>query len=199
MRKKMRVLGLSFSQSQLGSYILVLSEAKGERKLPIIIKPADAQYIALKVEGISTPRPLTQDLFRNFAELFSVELQEVFIHEVAEGIFYSKLIFTNALDEYQLDCCVGDAISMSLSFGCPIYANESVLLTAGVHMDNDGTISEDQYEKNMDTKKSRVVSVENLEKMLEKALENEEFEIAAQLRDRINSLKSKEDEGHSKS
>jgi uncharacterized protein len=188
MKKRLKILGLSYSNSQVGSYVLVLSEIKGDRKLPIIVKQIDAQYIALKVEGISSPRPLTQDLFKNFAETFAFNLNEVYIHEVAEGIFYSKLLVSNAIDNYEIDCCIGDAISLSLSFGCPIYVKETVLNSAGVFMGNDGKVSDSQHEKNMG-KKTNIVSVENLEKMLEKALENEEFEIAAQLRDKINGLK----------
>ena len=188
---KLKLLGLSYSQSQIGSYVLVLSEIKGERKLPIIIKANDAQYIALKMEGIETPRPLTHDLFRSFTDALSGEVSGVHIHNLVEGVFYAKVILTNAIDSYEIECTIGDAISLALLYRCPIVASSIVMETAGIYMSDEGVITDEQKEKNhkeRDTKE--MVSVESLEVMLQKAVENEEFEIASQLRDRINQLKS---------
>src|ERR1017187_454449 len=109
MRKiKLKVLGLSYSQTQEGSYVIVLSEEKGMRKLPIIIKPGDAQVIALKIEGMKSPRPLTHDLFKSFSDSFGIDIQEIFIHSMAEGIFYTKIIATNGLDDVGVECAAGD-------------------------------------------------------------------------------------------
>ena len=190
-RIKLKLLGLSYSQSQLGSYILVLSETKGDmRKLPVIIKPNEAQYIALKIEGIETPRPLTQDLFKSFTEALGADVSEIYIHNLVEGVFYAKVILTNAIDNYDIDCVVGDAISLALLYKCPIYTSQAVMNLAGIHMSDEGEITEEQKEKNFSEREKAIVTVEDLEKMLEKAVENEEYEIATQLRDRINEIKS---------
>lgn len=189
---KVKILGLSYSQSQIGSYVLVLSEVKGDkRKLPMIIKPNEAQYIALKMENIETPRPLTQDLFKSFTDSLGAEVSEVYIHAIVEGIFYAKAILTNAIDSYEINCGVGDAISLALIYKCPILVSSTVMGSAGIYMSDDGEISKENQEKNhSDREITPGVTIENLEKMLEKAVENEEYEIATQLRDRINQLKS---------
>lgn len=189
-KKKLKILGLSYSHSSVGSYILVLSEIKGDRKLPIIIKPADAQFISLKTESmeVNLQRPLVHDLIRIITDSLGAQLQEIYIKEIVEGVFYPKLIFTNTIDEHEIYCTIGDAISLSIVYGCPIYASEAVLNTAGIYMSNDGKISEDQYQKNHEGRETGV-SIESLQKMLENAIENDDFESAAELRDRINSMK----------
>ena len=189
---KLKLLGLSYSQSQIGSYVLVLSEVKGDnRKLPIIIKPIDAQYIALKMEGMETPRPLTQDLFRSFTEALGAEVNEVYIHSLVEGVFYARILLTNAIDTHEIECTIGDSISLALLYKCPIYADSSVMNMAGIYMSDDGEMTDEQKERNHSEREtSASVSIENLEKMLEKAVENEEYEIATQLRDRILKLKN---------
>lgn len=189
-KTKIKLLGLSYSNSQVGSYVVVLSETKGDRKLPIIIKPNDAEFIALKIEDIKSARPLIHDVVKNMSESFGIELQEVYIKEVIEGIFYPKLIFTNAVEESEIDCSIGDAISLSMVYKCPIYASDSVMKTASIYMTNDGQITEEQNELNHSEKPIAGNSVENLEKMLQKAIENEEYEVAAQLRNRIENLKN---------
>lgn len=188
---RIKVLGLSYSQNQIGSYVLVLSELKGDkRKLPIIIKPNDAQYIALKMEDIKTPRPMTHDLFKSLTDSVSAEVNEVFIHDMVEGVFYAKLIVSNLIGTYEIDCGIGDAISLSMLYKCPIYVSSLILDSAGVYMTDEGEVT-DEHEEKIKEKEERkhILSVEDLEKMLNKAVENEEFEIASQLRDRINQLK----------
>jgi bifunctional DNase/RNase len=190
---ELKIIGLSYSQTQAGSYVLVLGErkGKGKLKLPIIIKPNDAQFIAMKMEGLKTPRPLTHELFKKITDNFSVDLQQIFISNVLEGIFYAKLIFSNIVDEFEIDCSVGDAICLALSYKCPVFCSKEVLNISGIEMDEDGTVSETQNETNHKERDySGGVTVENLEKMLEKAIQNEEYEIASQLRDRINELKN---------
>lgn len=195
-RKEVKILGLSYSQSQVGSYIVVLSEVKGTRKLPVIIKPSDAQQIALKIEGMKSPRPLTHDLFKTLTEAYNVDVQEVYIHAVLEGIFYTKLVTTNGLDTIEIECTAGDGISLALIYQCPIYVSKEVMDMSGVNISDDGTAlpngedDEDYYE--IDEKPKRVVSIEDLEHMMQDALENEEYEIAAEIRDRIQMLKDKQ-------
>jgi bifunctional DNase/RNase len=190
-RKELKILGLSYSQSQIGSYVLVLSEKKGNKKIPLIIKPTEAQRIALDLEGIKSPRPLTHDLVKSVTDAFGIDVQEVFIYSLAEGIFYTKIIASNGLDEVEIECVAGDGISLSLVYDCPIYVSQSVLDNAGISINNDGS-SFDMGEEDIDDieeEPKRVVSIEDLEKMMEGALANEEYEIAAELRDRIQTLK----------
>lgn len=195
MKKEVKVLGLSYSQSQSGSYVVVLSEKKGKRKLPIVIKPSDAQQIALKIEGVKSPRPLTHDLFKSLTDSYQIDIQEVYIYAILEGIFYTKLITSNGVEESEIDCTAGDGIALSIVFGCPLYASKEVLDLSGVYINDDGTAMEnsdiediDEYEEIEETPK-RVVSIEDLEHMIEDAIRNEEYEIAAEIRDRIEKLK----------
>jgi bifunctional DNase/RNase len=189
--KELRIVGLSYSQTQEGSYVIVLSEKDGPRKVPIIIKSNDAQFIALKMEDIKTTKAMTHDLIKNILDKMGGDLYEIKITHILEGVFYTKLVFHNMIEEYEIEASIGDAICLSVTYKCPIYCAQDVLVSAGIEMDDDGNITDEQHEKNMSKKeKTSFVSIENLEKMLEKAIENEEYEIASQLRDRINELKT---------
>ena len=197
MRKEVKVLGLSYGQSQAGSYVVVLSEKKGKRKLPIVIKPSDAQQIALKIEGMKSPRPLTHDLFKTITDAYSIDVQEVYIYAILEGIFYTKMVTSNGLEDVEVECTAGDGIALSIVYGCPLYASKEVLDISGVYINDDGsTMSEDEMDVEEDFEETkpakRVVSIEDLEHMMEDALANEEYEIAAELRDRIAKLKSEQ-------
>ena len=192
MKKEVKVLGLSYSQSQSGSYVVVLSEKKGKRKLPIVIKPSDAQQIALKIEGVKSPRPLTHDLFKTITDSYQIDIQEVYIYAILEGIFYTKLITSNGVEEAEIDCTAGDGIALSIVYGCPLYASKEVLDLSGVYINDDGSTLDnsniediDDYEEDIEETPKRVVSIEDLEHMIEDAIRNEEYEIAAEIRDRI--------------
>jgi bifunctional DNase/RNase len=190
--KELKIVGLSYSQTQVGSYVLVLSEKKGQRKLPIIINQDTAQHIALKLENVKVKKPLTFDLFKNLSDKLGADLYQIQITNILEGVFYVKLIFHNMVEEFELDSSIGDALCLSVTYKCPIFCTKEVLDIAGILMDDDGTITEDQFEENHKSRDyTSVISVENLEKMLNKAIENEEYEIASQLRDRITELKEK--------
>jgi uncharacterized protein len=194
MKKEVKVLGLSYSQSQSGSYVVVLSEKKGKRKLPIVIKPSDAQQIALKIEGVKSPRPLTHDLFKSLVESYMIDVQEVYIYAILEGIFYTKLVTSNGIDDIEIECTAGDGIALSIVFDCPLYTSKEVLDLSGVYINDDGTSMErsdedDDYEEEIEETPKRVVSIEDLEHMIEDAIRNEEYEIAAEIRDRIEKLK----------
>jgi uncharacterized protein len=199
MKKEVKILGLSYSQSQSGSYVVVLSEKKGKRKLPIVIKPSDAQQIALKIEGVKSARPLTHDLFKTITDCYGIDIQEVYIHTVLEGIFYTKLVTHNGIEDVEIECTAGDGIALAMVYQCPIFADKEVLDSSGIFVNDDGTqMSQfeietndfDEEEVEVATKKSkRVVSIEDLEQMMNDAIDNEEYEIAADIRDRINKLK----------
>lgn len=197
-RKQVKIIGISYSQSQMGSYVVILSETKGKKKLPLIVKPSDAQQIALKIEKLKPQRPLTHDLFKSLTDSFGIDIQEVFIYAVIEGIFYTKIVASNGGEEVEIECVAGDGISLSLVYECPIYVAQEVMDTAGITINDDGSpIKEDEpedvdldevdFSPEPDTK--RKVSVGDLEKMMNQALQNEEYEIAAELRDRIKTLK----------
>jgi bifunctional DNase/RNase len=194
-RKQLKVMGLSYSQTQTGTYIVVLSEIKGNRKIPVVVKSSDAQEIALKIEKIKSPRPLVHDLFKSLTDSFGIDVQEVFIHSIVEGIFYCKMITSNGIEETEVDCSIGDGITLALVYDCPIMIKTDVLDSAGISINDDGSEVEiDEIEVEIDEKpksksNKRVVSVEDLEIMMHKALENEEYEIAAEIRDRIQELK----------
>lgn len=187
MKRQVKIIGLSYSQSQSHSYVVVLSEINGQRKMPIIVKTADAQTIALKLEKMKPPRPLTHDLIKELADGFGIDCQEVVIYKVIEGIFYCKLITTNTIDVIEMDTTVGDALAMSLVFDCPLYATEEVLSACGIYTDDKGELSPDKPKKK---KKENVISVDDLKKMMQQAIENEEYEIAAELRDKISKLEN---------
>jgi bifunctional DNase/RNase len=193
MKKEVKVLGLSYSQSNSGSYVVVLSEKKGKRKLPIVIKPSDAQQIALKIEGVKSPRPLTHDLFKSVTEQYQIDIQEVHIYAILEGIFYTKIVTSNGIEEAEVDCTAGDGIALSIVYGCPLYVAKEVLEVSGVYINDDGTTMEgsdvEDDEDYEEESPKRVVSIEDLEHMIEDAIRNEEYEIAAEIRDRIEQLK----------
>ncbi len=205
-RKELKILGLSYSQTQMGSYVCVLSEKKGGRKIPLIIKTNEAQKIALELEGIKSSRPLIHDVVKSICDSFSLDIQEVFIYSILEGIFYSKIVLSNGIEDFEIDCSVGDSLALSVLFKCPIWTTSEILDTVGIIINDDGSTKEsdvheiedddyeDDYEDDFDTfiddgKKERIVSIEDLEKLMNNAIENEEYEIAAELRDRITKLK----------
>lgn len=191
-RKLVKVLGLSYSQSQTGSYVLVLAESKGKGKLPVIIKPNEAQRIALEAEGIKSPRPLTHDLFKSMSDSYGINVKEVFIYSLAEGIFYAKMITEDKTQEIEIECSVGDAVILSYVYKCPIYVAMSVMNAAGVYMNDDGTPVDVIEEDEVVEEPKGVVSIENLERALEDAIRNEEYEICATIRDRIEEIKKRD-------
>lgn len=202
-KRELKILGLSYSQTQIGSYVIVLSDKRGSRKLPLIIKPLEAQRIAIELEGMKPPRPLTHDVFKSMTDSFGIDIQEVFIHSLLEGIFYTKLIAFNGIEEVEINCPVGDAIALSVIYKCPIYTTTDILESAGITINDDGTEpenTEDYFDDEDDDEFNemlemieddtrRKVSVEDLEKIMNEAIQNEEYEIAAEIRDKIQKLK----------
>lgn len=174
--------------------MIVLSEKNGNKKLPIIINANEAQSIALKLEDIKTQKILTHDLMKNVLDKMGSDLYEVRITHMLEGLFYTKLVFHNMIEEFEIESSVGDALCLSVAYKCPIVCSNEVLKIAGIEMDDDGNVSEEQYTKNHESRDlSSIVSVIDLEKMLGKAIDNEEYEIASQLRDKITELKLTEE------
>lgn len=136
-KKRLNVLGLSYSQTQTGAYALVLAEENGDRRIPIIIGGFEAQAIAIELEGLKPPRPLTHDLVHNFAKAFNIQLSEVNITKLEEGIFYSELLFNDGKDGIRIDARTSDAIALALRFGSPIFTSEDILSKAGIILEFD--------------------------------------------------------------
>jgi bifunctional DNase/RNase len=189
---KLEIAGLSYSQTQSGAYALVLSESVGKRRLPIIIGGFEAQAIAIELEKMTPSRPLTHDLFKNFAEIFKINLTEVIIYNLVEGIFFAKLICEHKGKEVEIDSRTSDAIALSVRFDCPIYSYEFVLSSAGIILDdddNDDDKIESSTEINMDEITQSPVermTLKELNSQLKEAINNEDYEAASRLRDEIN-------------
>jgi bifunctional DNase/RNase len=197
MSKKVRLLikGLSYSQTQSGAYALVLGEENGNRKLPVIIGGFEAQSIAIALEkDVEPPRPLTHDLFVNFANKFAIELKEIVIHKLEEGVFFSIMVMDQGGHEVVIDARTSDAVALAIRFGCHIYTYASILEKAGVVLDDKSeTPPVDQTETTAPTMTSRPSSDERLKKLreqLDEAVKNEDYERAAKVRDEIDKLTS---------
>lgn len=188
---KLEILGLSPSQSQQGSFALVLGEEMGNRRLPIIIGVFEAQAIAVQMESIVPNRPMTHDLFKSFAAALKYTVKEIVISDLREGIFFAQIICGDSLGSVEIDARPSDAIAIGLRFDAPIYVTERILDEAGIVNipPEDDVISEDILEeppaKSSFKDQIRGLSTEKLQKMLDEALQNEEYEKAAQLRDEL--------------
>ncbi len=184
---KLEIQDLSPSQLQTGSFTLLLTEVKGNRKLPIIIGMFEAQAIMLEIEKVTPARPLTHDLFISFAKSFDYFVEEVQITEFSEGVFYSRIICTDGIRQKTIDARPSDAIAIAVRFGAPIYTSESVLREAGLS-NEDLEESDDKPTRNVKVRQAKETSAPNLEelhKALEQAIKHEEYEKAAKIRDEI--------------
>ncbi|WP_221392414.1 bifunctional nuclease family protein [Dyadobacter sp. NIV53] len=191
---KLEILGLSPSQSQAGSFALVLGEELGNRRLPIIIGVFEAQAIAVQIENIIPNRPMTHDLFKSFADGMNYSLKEIIISDLKEGIFYAKIVCTDNLREVEVDARPSDAIAIGLRFDIPIYTYEAILSEAGIvsssSTDEDEDEEQDTVRETLQTKGSfkdqiRDLSFDELQKMLDDALSKEDYEKAAKIRDEM--------------
>lgn len=199
---KLNVLGISYSQTQSGAYALVLSEEDGNRRIPIIVGGFEAQAIAIELEGLNPPRPLTHDLFKKFSESYGIHLIEVNIHKLEEGVFFANVLFDNGDRQVSLDARTSDAIALALRFKCPIYTTTEIVDKAGIVLDfeKDGGEAESQggFEGNLKNQSVDIDlstskpgpdlsqhSKEELTEMLNKAIANEDYERASEIRDEI--------------
>ena len=200
---QLEILGLSSSQSQSGSFALILGEKGGNRRLPIIIGMFEAQSIAIQIEKISPNRPLTHDLFKSFAEHVHVVILEVVISDLKEGVFYSRIVCSDGATTFDIDARPSDAIAIGLRFGVPIFTVESVLSEAGIILsdldEGEGEADDEEDDEDEDSDSPRAaraqpeprdpsgqVSLDELTKMLAQALEKEDYEKAAKIRDELN-------------
>jgi bifunctional DNase/RNase len=182
------ILGLSTSPSSAGAYALILKETNGKRKLPIIIGAFEAQSIALELEGMKPPRPFTHDLMRNIIDLFAVSLNEVCINELRDGTFYAKLTIEGLSETQEVDSRPSDAIALAVRYGAPIYVGEEVLNEAGVISEDDEDGDETDLKEETEQIKKPLTRLEQLQTSLKEAIEKEDYEKAAKLRDDIRKL-----------
>jgi uncharacterized protein len=194
-RIKLKVMGISYSQTQSGAYALILIEENGERRIPIIIGGFEAQAIVIKLENLDPPRPLTHDLFKRFADEFKISVFEVMIYKLEEGVFFSKLVCSNGEKEYSIDSRTSDAVAIALRFDCPIYITEEILEKAGITMNPSETeiTSANEVESIIEAggRKYGSYSDEELYKMIDEAVKTEDYERAASIRDEIEKRKKK--------
>lgn len=187
---ELEIVALSHSITQTHSYAVVLGEVNGLRRLPIVIGGFEAQAIAVALERMQPSRPLTHDLMKNFMMAFNIDLHEIIINDLQEGIFYSKLICSSDKDTIEIDSRTSDAVALAVRFGCPIYTYDNILDSAGILMDEDEkkkkVVVTHSDEKSDDLKKMTVIE---LESMLNEVLEHEDYIKAASIRDEINRRK----------
>lgn len=194
-RVKLKVTGISYSQTQSGAYALILNEEKGDRRIPIIIGGFEAQAIVIKLENLNPPRPLTHDLFKMFADEFRISIMEVFIYKLEEGVFFSKLICNNGDKEISIDSRTSDAVALALRFGCPIFITEDILEKAGITINPSSTDTQEGSPVDSilepDSSKYDSFSDDELYKNIDDAVKTEDYERAAAIRDEIEKRKRK--------
>jgi hypothetical protein len=193
-RIKLKVMGISYSQTQSGAYALLLIEENGDRRIPIIIGGFEAQAIVIKLENLEPPRPLTHDLFKKFADQFRIAVIEVMIYKLEEGVFYSKLVCNNGEKEYSIDSRTSDAVAIALRFGCPIYISEDILEKAQITntpSETDLNLSNDTANSHESDAKFGNYTDDELYKMIDEAVKTEDYEKAASIRDEIERRKSR--------
>ncbi|MFA5818346.1 MAG: bifunctional nuclease family protein [Bacteroidales bacterium] len=192
-RVKLKVMGISYSQTQSGAYALILIEENGERRIPIIIGGFEAQAIVIKLENLDPPRPLTHDLFKKFADEFNIFVSEVMIYKLEEGVFFSKLVCNNGEKEYSIDSRTSDAVALALRFGCPIFITEDILEKAGITINPTevglSTANEIGSLFEPESTKYDSYSDEELYKMIDESVKTEDYERAAAIRDEIEKRK----------
>ncbi|MDA0309286.1 MAG: DUF151 domain-containing protein [Bacteroidetes bacterium] len=185
----LEIVGLQYSQTQSGAYVLVLGELGGARRLPIIIGSSEAQAIAIGLENMVPLRPVTHDLFKAFAQEFGVKMTQILIHELREAVFHATLFCVDTTGrEVTIDARTSDAVALAVRFGCPIFIYEQILEDSGIRINEDDSIeteSEGEIETNSNDESLTGLSNDILEKRLQYLLDNEEYEEASKVRDEL--------------
>lgn len=202
---QLNIKGISYSQSRSGAYALVLREVSGNRTLPIVIGAYEAQSIAIALENeLTPPRPLTHDLFMSLSEIYQISIKQVIIHKLVDGVFYSSLICERDKVEEIIDSRTSDAIALAVRFDAPIFTYENILDKAGIEMKSDAFLPKEPQEENEEedelleemftelenlTTPFEKLPIEELKKQLKEAVESEDYELAARLRDEMDKRK----------
>ncbi|HWW39616.1 MULTISPECIES: bifunctional nuclease family protein [Pedobacter] len=198
---KLDIVGLSYSQTQSGAYALVLGEVNGRRRLPIIIGAFEAQAIAIEIEKMTPSRPLTHDLFKSFAQTYGIQITEILIYNLVDGVFFAKLICTDGENVQEIDARTSDAIALAVRFNAAIYTYEFIISSAGIVIEGNDLL----FLENMDMTKEKgsedistsipgtnykSLTVEELTQKLQEAIAEEAYEKAAKIRDELNKRNS---------
>ena len=195
---ELKIYGISYSDNTSGAFALILTEINGSKKLPIVIGGFEAQAIAVALEKkIKTSRPLTHELFKSFADKFDIKINHVIIHKLIEGIFFSNLVCEKDDKIIKIDSRTSDAIALSIRFNAPIFIEKGILDNVGfedndkhsgeINLIGDSFFKTDTYDKS--SKDIKKISSNKIKKMLEKSIQNEDYELAAKLRDELNTRK----------
>jgi bifunctional DNase/RNase len=199
---KLDIVGLSYSQTQSGAYALVLGEVNGRRRLPIIIGAFEAQAIAIEIEKMTPTRPLTHDLFKTFANTYQIEISEIIIYNLVDGVFFAKLICSDGTNQHEIDARTSDAIALAVRFNANIYTYEFILSSAGIviegndflFLENMDSIVKEQHLEEMpppvQVSGYQSLSLDELQEKLDEAIAEEAYEKAAKLRDEISKRKA---------
>ncbi|MBD5209954.1 MAG: bifunctional nuclease family protein [Bacteroidales bacterium] len=197
---KLKVVGLTYSQIQSGAYALILGEIDGPYRIPVVIGAPEAQSIAIELEGIIPPRPLTHDLFESFTHAFGIKLLEVYIYKFEDGIFYSELTFSDGERQIVLDSRTSDAIAIAIRTKSPIYTTSEILTTTGFVLENDDNTSlraDHDADAGVNAEpKLENYALEELEALLAKHIDNEEYEQAAEVQAIINRKRDSQNNNH---
>jgi uncharacterized protein len=197
---ELEIVALSHSITQTHSYAVVLGEVNGLRRLPIVIGGFEAQAIAVALEKMNPSRPLTHDLMKNFLTAFAIDLHEIIICDLQEGIFYSKLVCSSENDTIEIDSRTSDALALAVRFGCPIYTYENILESAGILMEDTGTGKKKKLKQEVVVEEQsgstgnddlKTMSLEELNTLLNEVLESEDYIRAIAIRDEINNRKKR--------
>ncbi len=191
---ELEILGLSSNHSQSGSFTLILGEIEGKRRLPIVIGMFEAQAIAIEIEKIIPNRPMTHDLFKSFSSNFGFSIEHILVSDMREGVFYAKIVCHNATKRVEIDARPSDAIAIAVRFDAPIYCSPAVMTEAAIEFNEEDEKKEKQGSSKGGSAESRKksdsslkdFSLDKLNKMLDQAINNEDYEKAARLRDEIN-------------
>jgi bifunctional DNase/RNase len=199
---RLNIKGISYSQTQNGAYALILNEVDGERKLPIVIGAFEAQSIAIALEKeIRPPRPLTHDLFKTFSDKFNIVVKQVIIHKLVDGVFYSSLVCEKDDHEEIIDARTSDAIALALRFQAPIFTYQNILDKAGIYLQINPEEEEEEEDAKIEGKENEPLEIEiekdntnalqsktlsELKSLLQEAVNNEDYEMAAKVRDEIS-------------
>lgn len=199
---KLDIVGLSYSQTQSGAYALVLGEVNGRRRLPIIIGAFEAQAIAIEIEKMTPSRPLTHDLFKTFAQAYHIEIQEILIYNLVDGVFFAKLICSDGTNIREIDARTSDAIALAVRFKAAIYTYEFIISSAGIviegndllFLENMDTMTKEKGSEDITTSipgaNYKSLTVEELQQKLQEAITEEAYEKAARIRDELNKRNS---------
>ena len=190
----LEILGLTYSESSTGAYVLIMGDKNSQRRLPIVIGSAEAESIAVGIEKHKNGRPHTHDLFIRFAREFDIEIMEVVINRFRDGVYYAMLVCKQGDDLTMVDARPSDAIAIAVRVGCEIYAYESIMEEAGILMDDMDETKENESEnasinKGVTSTSMELLNIEALEDLLQEAIDNEDYQKAAQIRDEINRRK----------